>query len=320
MRTGRIITLSGGVGGAKLVLGLSHVVAPDRLTVVTNTGDDFEHLGLTICPDTDTVLYTLSGDSDQQKGWGKANETWTFMRTLTSLGGEDWFNLGDGDLAMHVLRTHRLQQGETLSEVIAELAARMDIGAEILPMSNFTVSTHVKTTQGPLPFQHYFVRDRCEPSTTGFVFKGIENAAPNPALVRHLQHGPDAVIIAPSNPFVSVDPIIKLPDMATLLKDSGAPIIAVSPIVGGQAIKGPAAKMMQELGIEASALGVASHYKGLIDGIVIDEQDDKLTGQIEDLGIMVKCAPTIMRDLNARINLAEACLEFAGALHQGKIG
>ena len=251
----RVIALSGGVGGAKLVLGLAHVLPGDRLTVVTNTGDDFDHLGLRICPDTDTVLYTLSGLADPKKGWGRAEETWTFMDALSALGGEDWFSLGDGDLALHVLRTHRLSEGASLGDVTAEMADVLNIAPMILPMSDQPVATHVDTPDGRLAFQHYFVRERCAPIVTGFDFEGIEAARPNPELVRQLEEGPEAIIIAPSNPYISVDPILGLPGLRAMLRACGAPIIAISPIVGGAAIKGPAAKMMTELGVEVSAFG-----------------------------------------------------------------
>ena len=310
----QIIALSGGIGGAKLVLGLSKVLPAQELLVVTNTGDDFDHFGLRICPDTDTVLYTLSGLSDPVKGWGRVDETWTFMQAVQDLGGQSWFNLGDGDLALHVLRTERLNSGMSLTEVTAELATAMGIDVPIVPMSDQSVGTVVHTPEGQLAFQHYFVRDRCVPQVTGFEFSGIDSATPNPILLEALDNDPGAIVIAPSNPFVSVDPILELPGLRARLKTSDAPIIAVSPIVGGQAIKGPAAKMMSELGKDVSALGVARHYQGLIDGLVIDEQDRELQTEIEDLGMAVTVAPTIMHDLATRIALAQVTLEFAEQL------
>ncbi len=314
----RVIALSGGVGGAKLVLGLSHVLPGDRLTVVTNTGDDFDHLGLRICPDTDTVLYTLAGLADPEKGWGRTSETWTFMKALSELGGEDWFSLGDGDLALHVLRTHKLAEGKSLSEVTAEAADILKIAATVLPMSDQPVATHVDTPDGQLAFQHYFVRERCAPIVTGFDFKGIGAAAPNPLLVQQLEEGPEAIIIAPSNPYISVDPILLLPGLRARLRACGAPIIAISPIVGGAAIKGPAAKMMSELGIEVSALGIAKHYQGLIDGLILDEQDEDLVPRFADIGMKVRTAPTVMVDLETRKELARQALEFARDLGRGQ--
>jgi LPPG:FO 2-phospho-L-lactate transferase len=314
MSDGRIIALSGGIGGAKLVLGLAHVLPASRLLIVANAGDDFDHLGLRICPDIDTILYTLAGLADRKQGWGRANETWTFMEALKSLGGEDWFNLGDGDLALHVLRTERLRNGATLSEVTAEIARTLGIEAEIVPMSDQSVATLVETPKERLAFQHYFVRDQCAPTVTGFVFDGIDAATPNPALAAALQKSPAAIVIAPSNPFVSVDPILEVPGMRKMMRESGAPIIAVSPIVGGAAIKGPAAKMMEELGVPVSAEEIARHYLGFIDGLVIDEVDAKLAPGISEMGIEVEVAPTVMKDLNDRINLAELTLKFTAHL------
>lgn len=314
--SGKVITLSGGVGGAKLVLGLSHVVKGDRLLVACNTGDDFQHLGLTVCPDIDSVLYALSGLSDQKRGWGRKDETWTFMSALRDLGGPDWFNLGDGDLATHVLRSDLLRQGKSLSEVTADLADRMGIRATILPMSDDPVWTIVHTATEELAFQHYFVREQCAPVVTGFTFDGIERARPSPRVMQALEESPKAIIIAPSNPYVSVDPILTLPGLRAALKAAGTSIVAVSPIVGGAALKGPAAKMMQELGKDVSVLGIAEHYRGLIDGLVIDAQDAALASAIEDMGIVTLATPSVMTDLPSRIALAEATLEFAMDLRE----
>ena len=314
MNSGQTIILSGGVGGAKLVLGMSHVLAPEQLTVITNTGDDFNHYGLRICPDIDTALYTLSGLSDQEKGWGRAEETWRFMQALTALGGEGWFNLGDTDLALHLIRTQSLAEGKTLTEVTRMLANTMGIELTLLPMTNDRVATQVMTKSGQLDFQHYFVRDQCHPKVTGFSFQGLSEASTNPQLICSLESQPEAIIFAPSNPYVSIDPIIKLPGLLSKMRQSHTPIIAVSPIVGGAAIKGPAAKMMLELGLEVSPLAVAEHYKGVIHGLVIDEQDKKYASAIESLGLAVQIAPTIMHDLSSRINLAQTCLDFAQEL------
>ncbi len=309
--SGQIVTLSGGVGGAKLVLGLSHVVEGDNLVVACNTGDDFDHLGLRICPDIDSVLYALSGLSDQQRGWGRRDETWTFMSAIAELQGPEWFNLGDGDLATHVLRTEMLRQGMSLSDVTASLTQRLGISAIILPMSDDPVATIVQTGTGNLAFQHYFVREQCAPSVTGFTFENIADARPEPNIVKALSDSPKAIVIAPSNPYVSVDPILHLPGLRDAMKDSGAPVVAVSPIVGGQAIKGPAAKMMGELGKDVSVLGIAAHYQGLIDGLVIDVQDAGLAPKIRELGIEPLVTQTVMTDLESRIALARATLGFA---------
>ena len=310
MTHGPIITLSGGVGGAKLVLGLAHVMPSDRLLVVTNTGDDFDHFGLRICPDTDTVIYTLSGLADPERGWGSADESWNFMQAMAQLGGEEWFNLGDRDLALHVFRTNLLEAGSSLSAVTAEIAGALGIAVPILPMCDEPVATMVETSQGRLSFQHYFVRERCGPKVTGFEFEGVDAARPNPAIVDAIDASPAAVLLAPSNPFVSVGPILAVPSMHTLLRNCGAPIVAVSPIVGGKALKGPAAKMMDELGLPASALEIAHHYRDFIDGLVIDETDAELAPAIEDLGISAQIAPTIMSDLDDRIDLARPHRRF----------
>ena len=310
-----VLALSGGVGGAKLALGLSKIVPADDLTIVANTGDDFEHLGLTICPDIDTLTYTLSGLANQEQGWGRAGETWTFMSALEALGGETWFNLGDGDLALHVERSRRLADGESLSAVTAEVTRRLGIRVPVLPMSDDPVRTVVHTPDGDLAFQHYFVRERCEPEVTGFSFQGIYRAQPHPRLMALLADpGLAAVIITPSNPFVSIDPILQLPGVSEAFKACPAPVIAVSPIVGGKAIKGPAAKMMAELGMPVSALEVARHYAGLIDGFVLDQVDRQQRDEISDLRLAVHVTNTVMRSLEDRVALARNVIAFASQL------
>ncbi len=317
MSTDKVIALSGGVGGAKLVLGLAHVVPATELLVVANTGDDFDHLGLRICPDIDSILYALSGLSDQERGWGRADETWTFMQAMRDLGGADWFNLGDGDLALHVLRTNRLNQGASLSQFTAEVAKSMGIKVAIVPMCDQPVATMVKTSEGSMAFQHYFVREQCSPRVQGFDFDGIDATQPNPVLVSDLAEIPRAIVIAPSNPYVSIDPILSVPGMRDKLRNCAAPIVAVSPIVGGEAIKGPAAKMMAEMGKIASALEIARHYEGFLDGLIIDQKDADQAAEIASLGIEVEIAPTIMHDLAARIELAELTVNFSMRLNGG---
>lgn len=310
-----VLALSGGVGGAKLALGLARTLAATDLTIVANTGDDFTHLGLRICPDIDTMVYTLSDLADKERGWGRQDESWNFMAAFGRLGGENWFNLGDGDLAMHVRRSLEMADGMSLTKVTDDIASTLGIGPTILPMSDDPIATIVETPDGPLPFQHYFVRDRCEPAVRGFRFDGIEIAKPNPQLMDVLVGGTlDAVIITPSNPFVSIDPILSVPGVRDALQVLTAPIVAVSPIVGGQAIKGPAAKMMAELGLPSSATEVAKHYQGLIDGFVIDETDAAQAAAISALGMKVKVAQTVMRDLDDRKLLATACCDFAAIL------
>jgi LPPG:FO 2-phospho-L-lactate transferase len=307
--------LSGGVGGAKLVLGLSHLLEPDGFVVIANTGDDFRHLGLKICPDIDTLIYTLANLVDTERGWGLKNETWNFLKSLKRIGGEEWFNLGDSDLATHVERTRRLAAGETLSVITRDLLTSFGVKFTILPMTDNPVSTVVETLDGPLAFQHYFVRDRCLPSVTSFRFDGIEKATPNPLIIKHLKNNADSsVLIAPSNPFVSIDPILSVPTLKQSLLSVKGPRVAVSPIIRGKAIKGPAAKMMNELGIPVTSLSIANHYKGFIDGIVIDELDKDLSKEIEDTGAQVLVANTVMNSLKDKISLANECMKFIGSL------
>lgn len=309
------VALSGGVGGAKLALGLSKTMDPESLLIVANTGDDFEHLGLRICPDIDTVSYTLGDLANPELGWGRRDESWSFMETLGHLGGETWFNLGDRDLALHVERTRRLQAGETLSRVTADIAARFGIASAIVPMSDDDVRTIVDTPDGPLAFQHYFVRDRCEPKVTGFRFSGAAEARPSPAFCAAFDAaGPGMVVICPSNPFISIDPILAVPGVRRMLEASAAPIVAVSPIVGGRAIKGPTAKMMEELGMPATARGVAAHYAGLIDGFVLDTADADAAESIEELGPKVLVTNTVMKSFDDRVSLAHAVIAFSRQL------
>ena len=245
---------SGGIGGAKLALGLYRELPPDRLMVVCNTGDDFEHLGLTISPDLDTVLYTLAGIANPTTGWGRAGETWSFMGALAELGGETWFRLGDADLATHVERTRRLAAGETLAAISEDFCRRLGVHARLIPMCDQPVRTMVRTGGGVLPFQRYFVEQRCAPVVSGFAFQGIAAARPPAALAAALASATlEAVVICPSNPFISIDPILAVPGMRAALAASPAPVVAVSPIIGGRAVKGPTAKMMAELGLAITA-------------------------------------------------------------------
>lgn len=314
MAATRILAISGGVGGAKLALGLSRRLPPSALTIVANTADDFEHLGLYIAPDLDTVMYTLAGLSDTQRGWGLADESWRCMEALAALGGESWFSLGDRDLATHLLRSQLLAGGASLSEATARLCSRLGVEHRLLPMSDDRVSTRVVTAQGELPFQQYFVRERCEPVVTGFRFAGADCATPHPEFMAQLDDDQlDAVIICPSNPFVSVDPVLALPGVRTALAACSAPVLAVSPIVGGTALKGPAAKMLAELGRDVSATAVAEHYLGLVDTFVLDRRDATLASEIETLGMAVHCTSTVMNSLADREQLAADLLDLVGA-------
>jgi LPPG:FO 2-phospho-L-lactate transferase len=312
MQGERIVALCGGVGGAKLALGLETVLRKSALTIAVNTGDDFEHLGLHISPDLDTVLYTLGGLNDMQRGWGRADETWNFMAALKELGGESWFSLGDRDLALHVERTRRLNAGETLTDVMGDLAHRVGIHAALVPMSNDPVRTFVGTPEGRLPFQHYFVKHACQPVVTGIHFDGASEATPNPALMQALADPTlGAVVICPSNPYLSIDPILAVPGVRDALKRTAAPVIVVSPIVGGQAVKGPTAKIMQELGMSVTSQTIADHYADLTDGLVIDTSDAADAAQ---LALPTHVTPTFMRTHDDKARLAEAVLSFATTL------
>lgn len=308
----KVLALSGGVGGAKLAVGLANVLAPENLTIMTNTGDDFTHLGLRICPDLDTVMYTLAGLNNTELGWGRKDESWDFMKSLSSIGGEDWFQLGDRDLAIHVERTRRLAAGETLSEVTAALSGKLGVRHSLVPMSNDEIATVVETPNGDLPFQHYFVRDRCDHHVNAVRFEGAETAALSPGIQSALAD-PElgAIVICPSNPFLSVDPVLSIPGARDALKASLAPVVAVSPIVGGRAIKGPTAKMMEEMGMPTTPSSVAKHYGDLLDGFIMDEVDGVEALAVDKLGIRAILSKTIMNTLGDKMHLAEVSLNFA---------
>jgi LPPG:FO 2-phospho-L-lactate transferase len=301
----KIVALAGGVGGAKFAHGLAQSLPPEALTVIVNTGDDFEHYGLYICPDLDTVCYTLAGMANPETGWGRINETWNVMENASKLGGPAWFRLGDQDLGTHLERTRRLEEGQTLSQITRDFCQAWGIGQTILPVSDQPIRTIVETEEGDLAFQEYFVHRRCEPLVTGFRFTGIEAAEPAPG-VRDALRSADAVMICPSNPWVSIDPIL------CALPRVEKPVIAISPIIGGQAVKGPAAKMYRELGIEPSALAVARHYCDLATGFVLDEIDKQLEGEIRSLGMRTLVTNTLMKSHDDRKQLAMDVLNFVG--------
>lgn len=304
-----IIALAGGVGGAKLALGLTRVLPADGLAVVVNTGDDFEHLGLRISPDIDTVTYTLAGIANPETGWGLAGESWSFMQALGRLGGETWFQLGDGDLATHVERTRRLAAGERLSAVTAALARRLGVAHAVVPMSDDPVRTMIGSGGRTLPFQDYFVRLRCEPALDSLDYAGGREARPSPPFLDLMGRTDlEGVVLCPSNPYLSIGPMLAIPAVRAWLESRSFPVVAVSPIVGGQAIKGPAAKILRELGQEVSAVSVARHYGGLVDALVVDEADGGLAAEIARLGIRPVVTRTVMRDLGDKERLAGDCL------------
>lgn len=306
---GKVIALTGGVGGAKLARGLIDCLSPDQLLIVANTGDDFEHLGLAISPDLDSVMYALADLNDTERGWGLAGETWQAMDALAALGGPDWFRLGDRDLATHLQRTRLLAEGQDLTQVTASLCHSLGIAHSLVPMTNDRVRTMVSTDDAELAFQEYFVREQCVPRVSGFRFEGIAKATPSPELMTWLK-APDlkAVIICPSNPFVSVDPILQLPGVRQALEASSAPVVAISPIVGGIAVKGPAAKMMQELAMPTTATAVAQWYDTLLSGFVIDLVDASLASSIP---VTTRVVSTMMTSLASKRQLASDVLDFA---------
>ena len=308
-RRGSVVALSGGIGGAKLALGLYRVLPPDALTVIANTGDDFEHLGLSVSPDVDTLLYTLAGLDNSETGWGRRGETWTFMSALEALGGDTWFKLGDGDLATHVERTRRLRNGESLSAIIKDFRSRLGIGARLLPMSDDPVRTRLLTDEGWLDFQDYFVRRGSAPIVRKIVFAGAEAAAPHPDFMAALA-GEDLrlVVICPSNPLISIDPILSLPGVRGALRGCAAPVVAVSPLIGGKAVKGPTAKMMAELALPVDAGAVARHYADILDHYVVDDADAHTITGIDAATTVTR---TLMQTLADRETLARAVLALA---------
>jgi LPPG:FO 2-phospho-L-lactate transferase len=307
--TERFTVLTGGVGGAKLVDGLYRLLPVNSLTAIVNTGDDFQHFGLPISPDIDTLLYTLSEKSNQKLGWGREGETWSFMDAVRSLGGEGWFNLGDCDLALHVMRGMALDAGETLSAVTARFAAAWGLALNVVPMTNDSVATWVDSDEGPLPFQRYFVEQQCQPKVKSVSFDGAASARPAPGVLEAIASA-DAVFIAPSNPWLSVDPILAVPGIRAALIDCAGPVIAVSPLVNGKAVKGPTAKLMGELGLAISNDTIGDHYADFLNGLVVHNDDPAPDG------VAVARTDTIMHSATDRERVARVALDFANALRK----
>jgi LPPG:FO 2-phospho-L-lactate transferase len=305
----KIVALAGGVGGAKLADGLARVLRPEDLTVIVNTGDDFTHLGMRICPDLDTVCYTLAGIASRETGWGRADESYNALETIARLGGPDWFRLGDRDLGLHVERTRRLSMGERLSQITKDFCRAWGVRVDVLPMSDEAVETHVYTTEGELGFQEYFVYHHCQPIVTGFRFVGCEIAKPAAGVVEAIGKA-EAVVFCPSNPWVSIDPILAVPGIRQAVETK--PVVAVSPIIGGKTIKGPAAKMFAELGIEPSATAVCQHYQQMLKGFVMDVEDQAQAVEIQASGVKMLVTQTIMRSDDERKSLAERIIQFMG--------
>lgn len=310
----KIVALAGGVGGAKLAHGLAQILKPEELTIIVNTGDDFEHYGLYICPDLDTVCYTLAGLANPETGWGRVDETWNAIENASTLGGLDWFKLGDRDLGTHLERTRRLKAGDSLSQITRDFCKAWGIEHTILPMSDQPVRTMVDTDEGELAFQEYFVHRRCEPKVKGFRFEGADEAEPASGAKEAVQSA-DAVVVCPSNPWVSVDPILKVFSLTPTLshRERGMPVVAVSPIIGGETVKGPAAKMYRELGIEPSALAVANHYRGVTTHFVMDNVDSQLIESVRGLNMQTLVTNTLMKSHEDRKQLALAILQFIGS-------
>ena len=308
-----IAALAGGVGGAKLAHGLYSALAPDSLAVVVNTGDDFDLYGLRIMPDADTMLYTLAGIANPETGWGVAGDAQAALEMLRRYGEETWFQLGDRDFATHILRTQRLRVGWTPTRVLAAFVAALGVRARLLPMCDDPVATLVRTPAGELEFQEYFVRRRQADAVLGVRFAGIEAARPSDDVRAALAQA-NAIIFCPSNPIVSIGPILALPGLRDLLGAAAAPKVAVSPIVGGRALRGPADRMLSGLGIEVSPFGVAQLYRGLLGGMVIDRVDAGDAPRIEALGMRVHVTETVMQTVADRVRLAEDVLHFAQEL------
>ena len=310
-----ILALAGGVGGAKLANGLAQILSPDEFMAVVNTGDDFSHLGLSISPDLDTVMYTLAGRNNSETGWGLAGETWQVARALERIGAETWFRLGDQDLATHIERTRRLAQGQTLSEVTDALCRAFGVRHCVVPMTDQAVPTVVHTDEGTLAFQHYFVRRRCEPRVLGVEFPGQRQAVPAQKFAAALgDERLRAIIICPSNPYLSIQPILALPGVLQAIGSRRIPVVAVSPIVGGDALKGPAAKIMRELGYAPSAAEIAKLYRGIAHAMVIDELDRGLSGEIEAMGLRARVSATVMSSVADQARLAREVVAFADSI------
>jgi LPPG:FO 2-phospho-L-lactate transferase len=306
-----IVVLAGGVGAARFLEGVVQVVPQEEITVIANTGDDREFYGLVVSPDTDIVMYTLAGIVDEKNGWGIRNDTYYTMQQLTSYGNEDWFLLGDRDLATHIHRTNRLKQGKTLSEITDELCQSLGLKLRIVPMSNQPIATHIQTPAGLFHFEEYMIQRKCSDEVQDVIFVGAGKAKPAPGVIDAIKQA-EAIFIAPSNPIVSIGSILSVPSIHDALHEASGQIVAVSPIVGGAPIKGPADKLMRGLHMEVSAVGVARKYRDFLDVMVIDTQDAHLAERIEDLGIPVSVTNTIMRDQSTKAELARHVLEVAG--------
>ena len=309
--TQNVVALAGGVGGSKLAYGLAQIVAPEHLTIIVNTGDDFEHLGLYIAPDLDTVMYTLAGVNNPATGWGVKDESWNMMAAMARYIGPTWFQLGDRDLATHLLRTTWLHDNYSYNQVTKELCRRLGVRCTVLPMTEQPVRTMVQTESGELAFQEYFVKLKCEPVVTGLRYAGAEGAQPSREVVSAVRQS-DVIVFCPSNPLLSLDPILALPTMRRVLAASRSPKIAVSPLIKGQALKGPAAKLMKELNMDVSATGVAHYLREMLTDFVIDHADQAEQEAITNMGLRTLVTGTVMTSNETKVQLAQEVLAFAG--------
>jgi LPPG:FO 2-phospho-L-lactate transferase len=307
-RNHKVTALAGGVGAARFLRGLVRVIDPARLCVIVNTGDDEEFFGLHVSPDLDTITYTLAGAIDQDKGWGLGQETFRCLQALRRYYAETWFGLGDADLATHLFRTQQLRQGKSLSEVTAAIAHAWEVHTTVLPMSNDPVRTVVHTEAGALPFQAYFVKGQGEGQVQKVEFRGIATASPAPGVCEAIR-GADLLILPPSNPIVSIGPILALPGVRQALRETQAPVVAISPLVAGKPIKGPADRLLSGLGIEVSVVGVATLYRDFLDAFVIDTQDANQCARLQQAGLTVITTDTIMTDLEKSVALAQVVVE-----------
>jgi LPPG:FO 2-phospho-L-lactate transferase len=312
----KVTLLAGGTGGAKLAHGFQMALPPGDLTVIVNVGDDAEHHGLLVCPDLDTIMYTLAGIADREQGWGVAGDTFTAMAQLARYGADTWFRIGDADLATHVRRAHLMAGGASLADATAVMAASLGVPSHLVPATNDRLRTQLTTDAGELDFQEYFVQRRQRDEVRTVRFDGAEAARPSPAALVELATA-ELVVIGPSNPIVSIAPILAIPGLREALTASPAPRIGVSGIVAGKALRGPADRMLASLGHESSALGVARLYEGLVERFVIDEADAALAPAIEALGMAVSVLPTVMRDDDDRARLARALVELGEGMLRG---
>lgn len=310
---GPVVALAGGVGGAKLALGLARALDEGQLSVIVNTADDLVLHGLHISPDIDTVMYNLAGMSDPQTGWGIEGDATNALALLGRYGGPTWFRLGDRDLATHIRRTQRLAEGARLTEATRELSASLGVRTRILPMTDAPIATRVQTPEGELEFQDYFVARGTRPRVCGVRFQGAEEAKATPEVTRALD-GAQAVVFCPSNPIVSIGPILALSDVRERIRQASVPRVGVSPIIGGAALRGPAAEMLRSLGHEASALGVAKILRDVLDGFVVDAQDAALVPAVEETGLRCVALPSVMSDADSKERLARGVLGFASSM------